>query len=115
MTKKSLSKKSTPTQIEKLIEKIGTNIQIARKRRKMTQKELATRAFCSIPTINRLEKGDSGISLNIFVQVLWVLGLQNQLLQVADPEKDKTGLHQDLLDMPTRIKKSLLQKKKMDF
>ncbi|MCP3872767.1 MAG: helix-turn-helix domain-containing protein [Desulfobacteraceae bacterium] len=115
MTKRSQSKKSIPKQIETLIEKLGSNIQIARKRRKMTQKELAARAFCSIPTINRLEKGDSGVSLNILAQVLWVLGLQTQLLKVADPEKDRTGFQEDLQNMPTRIKKSLFRKKKMDF
>lgn len=115
MTKKSLSKNAIPSQLIALIEKIGSNIQVARKRRRMTQKELATRVFCSIATINRLEKGDGGVSLNILCQVLWVLGIEDQLSDLASPERDSAGLQEDLQRIPKKIKRPTEHNKNMEF
>jgi len=56
MTKKSLSKNAIPSQLIALIKKIGSNIQVARKRRRMTQKELATRVFVLLPLLTDLKK-----------------------------------------------------------
>ena len=44
----------------------------------MTQAELARRLEVSVPTISNLENG-KGTSLDIFVKVVFALGLQNEL------------------------------------
>ena len=54
---------------------LGERLARARKRRRMTQHTLATRAGISIPTLRKLEAGDAGVSLATVLRILQVLGL----------------------------------------
>ena len=115
MTKKSIAITATPIFLKKSLQILGKNIQTARKRRRMTQRELADRIMCSLPTIGRLESGDPGISLSILAQALWVFGMEKQLVNLASPENDAIGLQKELANMPKRIRKAQSDKDKMDF
>ena len=103
MTKRSLAKTSAPA---KHIAQIGQNIQIARKRRQMTQKELADRMLCSVPTVGRLEAGDPGISLSVLAQALWVMGMVEQLTCIASPTNDTVGQQEEMRRLPKKIRKT---------
>lgn len=115
MTKKSIAKTAVPMHLQKQLKILGANIQTARKRRRMTQKELAGRVMCSLPTIGRLEAGEPGVSLSILAQVLWVLGLDGQLAHLAAPESDTVGLQKEMENMPKRIRKTQQDQDKLDF
>jgi transcriptional regulator with XRE-family HTH domain len=62
---------------------LGDRLGRARKRRRMTQHVLATRAGISIPTLRKLEAGDAGVSLATALRILQVLGLANDIDQLA--------------------------------
>ncbi len=66
---------ATSAQIEAALCKRLENIRLARN---MTQVQLATEAGVSPRTIGRLEKG-LGISMDTFIRVLTVLGIQQNL------------------------------------
>ena len=114
MAKKSIAKSALPIHLKKHLETLGKNLQTARKRRQMTQKELASRLMCSLPTIGRLESGDPGISLNILLQALWVFGMEDQITDLASPGNDTVGIQKEIRNLPRRIRNSPSEDK-LDF
>lgn len=65
---------------------MGENIKLARLRRKLTMDQVSERAGISRPTLSSLEKGSPSISLGIILQVLVVLGLEKDILLLADDD-----------------------------
>lgn len=74
--------------------------------------DMASRMFVTRKTLSRLEKGDPGVSLAVFASALLVLGLEKDLIEIAAPEKDKTGIFLEMQRLPERIRK---QKNKDDL
>jgi transcriptional regulator with XRE-family HTH domain len=72
---------------KKILEQLGENIKLARLRRKYTANQVAERADISRPTLLSIERGSPGVTLNSYLQVLFVLGLEKDLLKVAEDDK----------------------------
>ena len=85
-----------------LLEQLGENIKLARKRRKLTTLQVAERAGIARSTLYLIEKGDSGVSMGAYFNVLRVLGLQNDFLKLA--ADDEFG--RKLQDLHLLLKKS---------
>lgn len=66
-----------------LLEEMGENIKLARKRRKLTAIQVAERAGIARSTLYLVEKGDASVSMGAYFNVLRVLGLQNDFLKLA--------------------------------
>ena len=66
-----------------LLENMGENIKLARKRRKLTGVHVSERAGIACSTLYLVEKGDPSVSLGAYFNVLRVLGLQNDFLKLA--------------------------------
>ena len=64
---------------------------------------LAERAFISRNTLTRVEKGDPGVSMGIYASVLFVLGMENRLGDLADGASDPLGLSLEEERLPRRI------------
>jgi len=62
---------------------MGENIKLARKRRKLTTKQVAERANIGRNTLYLIEKGDPGVSLGAVFNVIRVFGLQDDFLKLA--------------------------------
>ena len=71
---------------KKLLQAVGENIKLARLRRKLTMDQVSERAGISRPTLSSLENGSPSISLGIILQVLLVLGLEKDILLLADDD-----------------------------
>lgn len=69
--------------LAKLMEQVGENIKLARKRRKLTTIQVAERAGIARSTLYLIEKGDTSVAFGAYLNVLRVLGLQNDVLQLA--------------------------------
>lgn len=69
--------------IEKILEDVGENIKLARLRRKLKAEQIAERADISRPTLRAIENGSSGVAFGAYAQVLFVLGLEKDLLKLA--------------------------------
>jgi len=57
-------------------------------------------------TLNKVEKGDPGVSLGIYATVLFVLGLSDRLGDLADIRSDTVGLELEEEHLPQRIRRS---------
>ncbi len=68
---------------QKLLEQMGENIKLARKRRKLTTTQVAERANISRSALYRLEKGNPSVSIGALFNVMRVLGLQDDFLKLA--------------------------------
>ena len=82
---------------------LGERLAIARKRRRLTQKELARRAGLSAFTIIRIEKGVASTELGSVVRVLWALGLERSIALVADMASDDVGQALERAHLPRRV------------
>ena len=91
--------------VEELLQQVGQNIKTARIRRNITIKELANRSHVDERTISRLEKGDSSINFKNLVTVLMILGLEDSVYDLADPNQDQVGKALELQKQPKRVRK----------
>ena len=66
-----------------LLEKMGENIKLARKRRKLTTVQVAERANISRSTLYLIESGNPSVAMGGYFNVLRVLGFQDDFLKLA--------------------------------
>ncbi len=69
--------------LQKILEELGENIKLARLRRKMSAEQVAERAGISRSTLWMVEKGTPTVAMGTYLQVLFILGLEKDLLNVA--------------------------------
>ena len=68
---------------QKVLDQLGENIKLARKRRGFTTIQVSERAGLDRKTLYRIEKGDPKVTLGAYFNVLRVLGLQGDFLKLA--------------------------------
>ena len=93
--------------LEIILEEVGENIKIARLRRKLTAEQVAERAGITRTTLRSVEKGSSNVSIAGYIQVLFVLGLEKDLLKLAKDDE----LGRKLQDTNLIVKKRAPKKK----
>lgn len=67
----------------KILKELGGNLKLARLRRKLSTAQVAERANISRVTLWQVEKGIPTVAMGTYCQVLFVLGLEKDLLKVA--------------------------------
>ena len=67
----------------RILQELGTNIKLARLRRKFSTQQVSERANISRPTLLSIEKGSESVSIGLYLQVLMVLGVEKDLLMIA--------------------------------
>jgi transcriptional regulator with XRE-family HTH domain len=87
------------------IKALGANLKRARVRRRITQQQLADRAFVSRQLIVKIEQGNPSVSLGVLAQVLWCFGLLDDMAALANPDTDKHGKWLEEKELPKRVKK----------
>lgn len=68
---------------KEILERLGENIKLARKRRKLTTIQVSERADIDRTTLFQIEKGNPKVSMGSYFNVLRVLGLQDDFLKLA--------------------------------
>lgn len=71
----------------KILEQMGENIKLARKRRKLTAVQVAERSSIDRTTLYHIEKGNPSVSMGAYFNVFRVLGLQDDFLLLAADDK----------------------------
>lgn len=92
-----------PAAVRRALRKLGADIHDARRRRKLPMAVVADRAFTSRSTLQRVEAGDTNVSIGIYAGVLQALGLLDGLTQVADIGNDSVGRALASAELPKHI------------
>lgn len=73
--------------VQKILLELGENIKLARLRRKLSAEQVSERANVSRKTLYSMEQGSAGVAIGNYAMVLFVLGLEKDLLKVAEDDK----------------------------
>ena len=72
---------------QEIMLRLGENIKLARKRRKLTTIQVAERADIDRTTLYQIEKGSPKVSIGAYFNVFRVLGLQDDFLKLASDDE----------------------------
>ena len=81
---KTLATSTLPRAARQALIKLGLDIAVARKKRRISTVSMAERAFISRGTRYKVGKGDPSVSMSIYAPVISILGLIEGLGNVAD-------------------------------
>lgn len=73
--------------LEDILNELGENIKLARLRRKLTAKQVSERAGITRTTLRSIEGGSPSVTMAGYTQILFVLGLEKDLLNVAKDDE----------------------------
>ncbi len=100
---KTKANSTLPKAARQALAKLGEDIAVARKKRRISTVSMAERAFISRGTLYKVEKGDPSVSIGIYATVLAIMGLVDDLGDVADRTSDTLGLDIDEDRLPKKI------------
>lgn len=72
---------------KRTLSSFGENMKLARLRRDLSSEQVAERAGISRNTLIKIEKGDESVALGYYFRVLAVLGLDKDILLVAQDDE----------------------------
>jgi transcriptional regulator with XRE-family HTH domain len=105
----------SPAQVGEQLAQFGQRIRVARLRRGWSVADLAGRAGINRNTMTALEQGRPGTSVGVCFTVLWALGLDQTLGDIADPDADLHGKALEAARRPTRAGKPRKLRDDHDF
>ena len=82
---------------------LGRDINLARRKRRLTIAMMAERMGVSQSTYQRVEKGDPSVTLGVYAMCFVALGLENVLSNLLDVREDEIGLLMEQERLPKRI------------
>lgn len=93
-----------PLPAARALVKLGRDLSLARRRRRLSQASLAERSGVSLNTVRRLEKGEPRGSIEHLARVLQVLGEIERLEHLLDTGNDDVGLMMMNEELPERVR-----------
>ena len=95
---------TAPFAVKNGAQHIGERLALARKRRRLTVRELASKAGISYDTARAVEAGNLQTGLGATLAVLWAMGLESEIQAFVDPERDDEGKRLELTRLPQRVR-----------
>ena len=92
-----------PAAVRRALRKLGADIHDARRRRRLPMAVVASRAFTSRSTLQKVEAGNTSVSIGIYAGVLQALGLLDGLGQIADIGNDPVGQALARAELPKHV------------
>lgn len=92
-----------PIPVNKALQKLGSDLKEARIKRRLTMALVEERAGITHVTLTKVEKGDAGVSIGIYTKVMFVLGLIDNIYNLAEPDNDVVGKMYDKENLPKRV------------
>lgn len=90
--------------VEKALKKLGEEISLARRARRISTVDFAAQMGVSRATLSRLEAGDPGCSLNTLAMACMMLGSLDKLSNLLQQNQDEMALHLMTRNLPKRFK-----------
>lgn len=99
-----MPKVRTPIPVRRSISAVAEHLTSWRKLRGLTQAQVAERAGVSRSTVQKLERGDGGVSLESLIRVLRALGLSEVIAGALDPLATDVGRMRSEERLPERVR-----------
>jgi transcriptional regulator with XRE-family HTH domain len=93
-----------PAPAVRALAKLGRDVSLARRRRRLSQASLAERSGIGLNTLRRLEKGEPSCSIEQLARVLHVFGEIVRLERLLDTGDDTVGLLMSDEALPQRVR-----------
>ena len=93
-----------PSAVRRSLVKMGRDLSVARRKRRITQAMMAERIGVAEATYLRIERGDPTVGVAAYAMPLFVLGLGTPFAEVADAARDEQALVLDVERLPTRVR-----------
>ncbi len=81
-----------PYPVEQTIKRIGANLRTARLRRNLSIEQVAEKIGAGTRAIRAAEQGRISTGIGVYIALLWAYDLLDPAVELADPNKDDTGL-----------------------
>jgi hypothetical protein len=98
-----MSQTSIPLPAKNALRKLGRDLAVARRKRRISTVDMAARLFVSRDTLFRLERGDPSVASGTLATAIFVLGLHDRLANLAAPSADDLALSLEEQRLPKRI------------
>jgi transcriptional regulator with XRE-family HTH domain len=98
--------------VGRALRSLGEEIVVWRKLRGLTQAQLADRSGVARNTLNRLERGDGGISTENLLRILRGLGILGNLSRALDPYESDVGRLRSDEQLPERVRPRKLNERR---
>jgi len=93
-----------PSAVRRSLVKMGRDLSVARRKRRITQAMMAERIGVAEATYLRIERGDPTVGVAAYAMALFVLGLGTPFADVVDAARDDQALVLDAARLPTRVR-----------
>ena len=100
-----MARRVLPVRVQRSATEIGRHIVTWRKLQNLTAGQVAERANVSRTTLRRLEQGDAGVGLSVFLSVVRALGQLERLVEVLDPYETDLGRARAEDTLPERVRR----------
>ena len=94
-----------PAPVARALKRLGENLALARRRRRISTRSMAERLQTSTGTLRRLERGDPTVAIGTLARALHVLGELDALGALLDTASDDLGLQLMNEAVPQRIRR----------
>jgi len=94
---------------------LGANLRTARIRRGITLQQAAERIGTGVRSVRDAERGKASTAVAVYLSLLWVYGLLEQMQDVGSPLKDIEGLRLAALREPKRASTTGFKELDNDF
>ena len=109
MAKTNFYTDGLPNEAKQLLEAIGQNFAVARKRRRWRMSDAAERVECTRQTVAHMENGDPSVAMGAWLKYAFAMDLLDGFSEICNPDKDKKG---QLLDKESRANLKRVREKR---
>ncbi|GAA3578030.1 hypothetical protein GCM10022197_39210 [Microlunatus spumicola] len=100
-----MTRRESPVRVRRGAEEIGRHLVTWRKLQNLTAEQVAERADVTRTTLRRLEHGEPGVGLDVFLRVARALGQLDRVVDVLDPYDTDLGRARAEEVLPERVRR----------
>lgn len=100
-----MSARPLPVSVRRAAERLGEQLVAWRKLQGLTAEQVAERADVSRTTLRRLEHGDPGVGMDVFLKVVRALGQLDRVVEALDPYETDLGRARADWNLPQRVRR----------
>ncbi|SEQ79535.1 helix-turn-helix domain-containing protein [Microlunatus flavus] len=94
-----------PVRVERSAAELGRHLLTWRKLQNLTAEQVAERAHVTRTTLRRLEHGEPGVGLDVFLGVARALGQLDRVVTALDPYETDLGRARAEETLPERVRR----------